>query len=1216
MEFRDRHRRHGDIRGAKRTLGLAVAVALVAISFGPSPASAGEPPVWKITSVSDPTNFWLPSSQVDRLTVSATSGRYRLDIRFNPFEAVDEPIGKTESEDIPYNATAEEMQLTLEKVAGAGNVTVSGGPGDETGSNPYIVTFTGNLADRGIEIASVANNLEGGTQDHGLKEEVLNVGKPSGELVVSAVNVGGASADGSTGQPITITDALPPGLIAMTIHGHDAYTMTAATQSESAMSCSKPPVLRCTYNGVAPVGDALVVGIKVRTASSSPPGSEVNQATVSGAEASAASVSSHVSFTPAHAGFGVDPNGVFTATSSAQAGAHSDVMAGVTFNTSELNVPAGNVKDAFTYLPPGLVGNTVGIPRCKIATVTLSLGSCPADTIVGTVLVRFTDLIGNFGVAENLFPVFNIEPAPGEPVAFAFNAVQFTVRIDSGVLSSGNYGAVVSTRNVTEAGSVTSADFTFWGVPADHQAPSPASESPLGSGPTFGLGVHGTEELFGGPSPSSTRVPLLRNPTQCSGALTGSFEADQWTAPGVFSEPVAFAAGKMTGCGLLGFSSSMSMLPDTLEAGEPAGYALSLRLHQDEEPDGLATPDVKRVSTTLPMGTVISPSAAWGLAACSDASFGLHSGVPGECPRESQVGTVEVKTPALPLPLQGQVYLASPECDPCTPLDAQDGRMIRLFLQVVGEGESGIVVKLEGRGSINQQTGQITTVFDENPQLPFSELKLTLGGGSRATLANPRVCGPASTSMDLTPWSTPLTPDSTPTSNFEVNRGCFGPRFNPSFVAGMTNIQAGEYGPFTLSFGRQDPDQFLNGVRLQMPPGLVGSLAHVPLCREPQAAEGSCGAESLIGHVQVLTGPGATPFLVTGGQVFLTESYKGAPFGLSIVVPAKAGPYTLSGTTGRGTVVVRSAINVDPTDAHLTVTSDPLPTSLDGIPLQLKVVNVTIDRPGFTFNPTSCAKIGIGGTLSSSEGASATVSSPFQVTNCQALAFKPRFKVSTSGHTSKARGANLDAKVIYPSGGAKQANIARVKVDLPKQLPSRLTTLQKACTAAVFEANPAACPVASRIGIAKVSTPVLPVQLTGPVFFVSHGGEAFPSLIIVLQGYGVRADVVASTFISKAGVTSSTFKTVPDFPFSSFELYLPEGPYSALAANGNLCKSSLAMPTEMVAQNGIVMRQKTRVAVTGCPKAKAAKKKHKQARKARRARRAGRHHGHLAGGGR
>ena len=338
--------------------------------------------------------------------------------------------------------------------------------------------------------------------------------------------------------------------------------------------------------------------------------------------------------------------------------------------------------------------------------------------------------------------------------------------------------------------------------------------------------------------------------------------------------------------------------------------------------------------------------------------------------------------------------------------------------------------------------------------------------------------------------------------------------------------------------------------------------------------------------------------------VYLTGPYKGAPFGLSFVIPAIAGPYNL------GTVVVRAAINVDPHTAALTVTSDPLPTIIDGIPIQVKTVNVLIDRPNFVFNPTNCGPLSIGGSVTSREGSTATFSSPFQVTGCGDLGFKPVFKVSTSGRTSKARGASLDARVSFPKGAlGTQANIAKVKVDLPKQLPSRLTTLQKACPAATFEANPGACPAPSVIGVVKAVTPTLPTTLTGPVYFVSHGGAAFPDLVIVLQGDGVRVDLTAATFISKAGITSSTFRTVPDVPVSSFELYLPQGPYSALTANGrNLCASKLVMPTVFTAQNGLRMRQSTRIAVTGCPRVISQK-----ARKARRARKAGHHRNGIGG---
>jgi hypothetical protein len=251
-------------------------------------------------------------------------------------------------------------------------------------------------------------------------------------------------------------------------------------------------------------------------------------------------------------------------------------------------------------------------------------------------------------------------------------------------------------------------------------------------------------------------------------------------------------------------------------------------------------------------------------------------------------------------------------------------------------------------------------------------------------------------------------------------------------------------------------------------------------------------------------------------------------------------------------------------------------------------VNVAIDRSDFVFNPTNCDPVGVTGSISSVEGSSSPVSVPFQVTNCAALAFKPGFKVSTSGKTSRADGASLHVKLTYPSGAfGKDANIAKVKVDLPKQLPSRLTTLQKACTAAQFESNPAGCPVASLIGHASAVTPVLPVPVSGPAYFVSHGGEAFPSLIMVLQGYGVTIDLEGTTFISKAGITSSTFKSVPDVPITSFDLNLPEGKYSALAANGNLCASKLAMPTAFVGQNGATINQSTPISVTGCAKTKA-----------------------------
>jgi hypothetical protein len=383
---------------------------------------------------------------------------------------------------------------------------------------------------------------------------------------------------------------------------------------------------------------------------------------------------------------------------------------------------------------------------------------------------------------------------------------------------------------------------------------------------------------------------------------------------------------------------------------------------------------------------------------------------------------------------------------------------------------------------------------------------------------------------------------------------------------------------------------------------LLGVLKSVPLCGEPQASQGACGQESLIGHTTVGAGVGPDPFFL-GGQVFLTGPYKGAPFGLSIVVPAVAGPFNL------GTVVVRAAINVDPTTTALTVSSDPLPSILQGIPLAIRTVNVTVDRPGFIFNPTDCEPLTLTGTLTSTQGASSAVSSRFQAANCAALAFNPVFSVSSSAKTSRANGAALDVKVSYPSGA--QANIHSVAVTLPKQLPARLSTIQQACPEAVFNANPASCDEGSNIGVGTAVTPILKNPLTGPAYLVSHGGAAFPDIDVVLQGEGITLVLTGHVNISKAGITSASFFAVPDAPIGSFELNLPEGPHSGLSAVGSLCASPLTMPTTITGQNGAVITQTTKIKVTGCgptkKKHKAKKKKHRKTKKGKKSNR--RRHG-------
>jgi hypothetical protein len=247
---------------------------------------------------------------------------------------------------------------------------------------------------------------------------------------------------------------------------------------------------------------------------------------------------------------------------------------------------------------------------------------------------------------------------------------------------------------------------------------------------------------------------------------------------------------------------------------------------------------------------------------------------------------------------------------------------------------------------------------------------------------------------------------------------------------------------------------------------------------------------------------------------------------------------------------------------------------------------VDIDRPEFVFNPTNCERMAVTGTITSTQGATANVSSPFQVGGCAGLAFKPSFTVSTQNSGElKGHGASLRVRLAFPhagpqSGAAGEANVRSVKVSLPKALPARLTTLQKACTAAQFESNPAGCPEASFVGAAIAHTPILANPLAGPAILVSHGGEAFPDLDIVLQGQGITVILTGNTSI-KHNITTSTFASVPDAAVSNFELVLPEGPHSALAANENLCQAKLVMPTAFVAQNGATLNQETHIEVEG-----------------------------------
>jgi hypothetical protein len=893
---------------------------------------------------------------------------------------------------------------------------------------------------------------------------------------------------------------------------------------------------------------------------------------------------------------------------------------------------------------------------------TKAFNECPADSAVGVVLLRYVGNSTTGNLSANA-PIFNMVTGPGEPARFAFKVQGLVpVYINAGVRSGSDYGVTLASHDIIQLTWLMGFKLTFWGVPGAkahdeqrgweclHKAgqcpestdltPPPflimptSCEAPFQStlrGDSWPYEEHGSEtaapfkyelpyKLTGCNhlpfSPSISVTPDVPDSSTSTG-LTADVHVPQTAElnPEGLAEssvrnitvtlPQGVAINPSGGNGL----GACSANPGALAAGQlgSPGDQIGYR--------GNGVPELEP-GLTLPSFTSAKPG-----------SFGTEGGEatlqPGLnfCANASKIGEVAIHSPLLPAeqPVKGFVYLASQNANPF-------GSLLAMYI-VAEDPASGTLVKLPGEVKLSA-SGQIVTTFLNNPELPFEDAILHFFGGEKAPLATPSHCGAYTTTASFEPWSG--NPPAAAESTFDITSGphggpCPGAQlpFTPSLTGGATNVNAGSFSPFTATMSRKDGEQNLQSLEVKLPPGLSGVLSGVELCPEPAANEGKCGSNSLIGETTVSVGVGGDPFSVEGGKFYLTGPYNGtgactvgqagcAPFGITFEVPAKAGPFDLernsanpAGEDACDCVIVRGKIEINPITAAITITSNPpgtpdaIPTSIEGIPLEIQHVNAITTRSNFQFNPTNCAKMEVTGTIHSSENTTDKIGVPFQVTNCRSLAFTPKFKVSVGAKTSKAKGASLSTTVTEPAGSlGTQANLTKVKVELPKDLPSRLTTLQKACTSKQFEANPAACPSESKIGYAVVHTPLVPVPLEGPAIFVSHGGEAFPSLTMVLQGYGVTIDLVGTTFISKSGVTSTTFKTVPDQPFSSFALTLPTGKYSALTALGNVCKEKLSMPTEFIAQNGAEIHQTTPISVTGCAKTLTRSEKLKAALKA------------------
>jgi hypothetical protein len=815
-------------------------------------------------------------------------------------------------------------------------------------------------------------------------------------------------------------------------------------------------------------------------------------------------------------------------------------------------------------VPPGLAADPQALAVCSRSQ--FEANTCPASTKAGFVSLKAyveIPLVPQTLTLEG--DVYNLPQEAGHPLMFGIDVHGIApLTEDVHLLLEGHVS--YAHEDSLAARGITSGDFHEWfeinNIPTEVgvkvgpleliKAPLKTVESKL---------------FFDGHAGKEGKENFLTMPSNCAVPTTSYLELETYGPVEKLSAPTTPPVG-VEGCDKVPFAPSASIAPETSQYDTPDGITTDVHVPQFEKSNQINTADINDAHVTLPEGLTLNPAAVQGLAACTQSQ--LHKGiaVPAECPAASKIGTVNIETDLPPGSLAGNVYLGQADGT-----SAITDPPYLVFIDA--ESVYDVSVRLEGQAVPDPTTGRLTVSFLGNPQLPFSDLTLTLKGGPQAPLANPLSCAPATTEFLFTPWTGLAAAGGT--SPFAVS-GC--PDATPFSLAQSTGVspnKAGAYSNYSFTLERGDGNQYLGKVSTTLPAGLVGEIPKLTPCSEPNTQTGTCAASSQIGVATAAVGAGTEPYSFSG-PVFLTGPYQGAPYGLSIPIHAAAGPFDL------GNVVTHATINVDPHSGRVIVSTTDLPTIFKGVPLRLRKINVTVNRKDFLLNPTDCGPLATDSLLTSTLGATQGASSPFAVANCNALPFKPEFSAATSASTNpatlKANGAALRVNLLQ---GAHQANIKSVVAELPKTLPSRLTTLQKACPEATYAANPFSCPAGSKVGSATVKTPVLPESLKGPAYLVSHGGAAFPDLDLLLEGdNGVRVILESNTDI-KNGITKSTFASIPDVPVSSFVLELPSGPNSALTATGGpLCTQTLTMPTTITAHSGTVTKVNTPIAVAGC----------------------------------
>jgi hypothetical protein len=887
--------------------------------------------------------------------------------------------------------------------------------------------------------------------------------------------------------------------------------------------------------------------------------------------------------------------------SNTQAGAHADVATELVMSEKE-GVAYAKTRDVVVELPPGIGGNPEAFPKCT----DLQLGvapdasECPFDSQVGSIDLTLSGLLN--GTFENE-PIYNM-PAPGGDVAarFGFFAglypVFLNVRLDPETRS-----LVATVEGAASAVELISAETTFWGVPA-------ASEhDPERVTPEEVLNHEGSP---GGRASTMPKVPFMTNPTSCEPGRQVRITATSYQLP---SEPrsITIPFPQVSSCEALEFNPAVALKPTTSQGTSGTGldYELSLPTKGLEFANLNGGSHLRRAEVVLPKGMTVNPSQAEGLGVCSEADFAreTYNSLPNVgCPESSKIGSVEAITPVIDRNPTGSLYVAKPYDNPF-------GSLVALYM-VMKIPDRGVLIKQAGRVSLDPQTGQITTTFEDLPQLPFKTFHLHFREGARAPLVTPAACGSYEALSLLTPHSVPQS-QTVRSSAFTVESGpdhgpCPSgglPPFRPSLLAYPLNPVAGAFSPFYLRMGRTDAEQEITHFSIKLPPGLVGKLAGIPFCPEAAIAAAkartgahggeeelagpSCPAASEIGHT--LAGAGVGQVLVyVPGKVYLAGPYHGSPLSIVSVTAAKAGPFDL------GAVVVREALKINPETAEVFVDatgSDPIPHIIAGIPVRLRDIRVYVDRPKFVLNPTNCKPTSTASTLrgagldftSEADNNPITVTSPFQVADCASLDFAPKLALSLKGGTK--RGATPAFKAVLTARPG-DANIGASQVTLPHSEFLEQSHIKTVCTRVQFNSgagNGANCPAGSIYGHAEAVTPILDEPLSGPVYLRSSSHN-LPDLVVALHSGKIDIDLAGRIDSVKSGRIRNTFEEVPDAPVTRFTLEMQGGAKGLLVNSTNLCKKTNRAISHFTGQNGKVYDTNPVLKAQCGKKAKKAKK--------------------------